>query len=317
MASTGGGHSTTVASSDAAVSNNPAEADDDLDLNGFTNDSAMMIAYERDLETQRPDALFRDPCARVLQGRKGEALSTQFGQLCSHFNLEAWPEFHKMWTAARTRFIDDQIDAAAPGVRQLVNLGAGFDTRNYRLQSYKGLEAVFDVDMQVINDSKATILPKLGLEPFCSKVTSVSLDFLDQEKTLKTELPKHGFDLQKPSIFIAEGLIQYLGAGANKFLGDVCEVARCVGSVFVLNFLDASALEAWSTEDAKHMTLTESRVRAALLGHDDDKSDAVWDLQFFKFGEEALDYGRFDKRFPPSPLFSFVVAKRIRRSSAT
>lgn len=67
------------------------------DLSSFTNDSAMMIAYERGLETKRDDALFRDPFAIALAGEKGEELSVAFGRNCHYFKYQGWPEFHRTW----------------------------------------------------------------------------------------------------------------------------------------------------------------------------------------------------------------------------
>ena len=99
-------------------------------VDNFTNDSAMMIAYERALESKRDDALFRDPLAGALAGSKGVALSAGFGNYCATFELPGWPEFHTMWTAVRTRFIDNRVSRWALGGehRQLVNCGAGMDT---------------------------------------------------------------------------------------------------------------------------------------------------------------------------------------------
>merc|ERR1712224_456772 len=109
-------------------------------VDNFTNDSAMMIAWERSLETKRnADALFTDPFAEALAGSKGEGLSSNFENMCGVFEFEGWPEFHKSWVAVRTRFIDDRIKHYASTGRftQLVNLGAGMDTRAYRLECYK------------------------------------------------------------------------------------------------------------------------------------------------------------------------------------
>ena len=62
------------------------------------------------------------------------------------------------WTVVRTKFIDDTLAAllgtagegaaAAPPPRQLVNLGAGLDTRTMRLGSLKGMRNAFEVDME-------------------------------------------------------------------------------------------------------------------------------------------------------------------------
>eukprot|EP01052_Picozoa_sp_SAG31_P054456 SAG31_NODE_14508_length_802_cov_1.903272_1_plen_143_part_00 len=129
-------------------------------VDSFTNDSAMMIAWERALETRRApdDRLFEDPLAEALAGSKGEALSANFENMCKIFEFDGWPVFHKCWTAVRTRFIDDciaqHVGAAAssaagpPLLPQLVNLGAGMDTRPYRLECYKTFSnGAFHVDM--------------------------------------------------------------------------------------------------------------------------------------------------------------------------
>jgi len=61
-----------------------------------------------------------------MAGPKGAMLSDLFGGGSAHFGLPDWPNFHKTWTAVRTRFIDDQIQKyAGSGLQQLVNLGAG------------------------------------------------------------------------------------------------------------------------------------------------------------------------------------------------
>merc|ERR1712100_834423 len=119
------------------------------------------------------------------------------------------------------------------------------DTRAYRLECYKNFGVgSFEVDMEVINANKSSFFKDyLGNpSPHC-QVVNVSLDFLDKEKTLTTELPAP-FDATKASVFVSEGLIMYLGAaGKFKLLQDVSAVAA-VGSVFILQFLDGSESEA-------------------------------------------------------------------------
>ena len=115
------------------------------------------------------------------------------------------------------------------------------DTRPYRLECYKAFaNGVFDVDMAVVNEGRTRIFAGLlgAPVPHCS-VATVDLDFLNAERTLATELGS-GFDATAPTVFVAEGLIMYLGAaGKLKLLADVSAVAA-PGSVFVLQFLDAS-----------------------------------------------------------------------------
>ena len=63
-------------------------------------------------------------------------LSELFGGGSAHFGLPDWPDFHRSWTAVRTRFIDDQIQKYADGsgrYQQLVNLGAGTSGRSFKM----------------------------------------------------------------------------------------------------------------------------------------------------------------------------------------
>jgi len=284
-----------------------AEADENLgDVSNFTNDSAMMIAYERSLESSRADALFLDPLAKALAGTKGETLSQQFEAMCTTFGFADWFEFHKTWTAVRTKFIDDRVAQCAAGgsLVQLINLGAGCDTRAYRLECCKAFTGSFEVDMETINTGKAKVFDMLGNpKPHC-EVHTINLDFLDKEKTLSAELESQApFDRTKPSLFFAEGLIMYLGKeGKLKLLKEVSEAAA-PGSVFILQYLDGS-----ESEMAKeHPSLLENA-----LSTEEATSELTskgWSqLEFAHFGDDKLNFGRFPSdRFTRNVSFSFVV----------
>jgi methyltransferase (TIGR00027 family) len=88
------------------------------------SDTAFWIAHYRSVETRRADALFHDPLAGVLAGDRGKSIA------------EAMPgRFMTSWVVAiRTRIIDDFIRSALDhGVDTILNLGAGLDTRPYRM----------------------------------------------------------------------------------------------------------------------------------------------------------------------------------------
>ena len=207
----------------------------------FTNDSAMMIAHERHLESLRPDALFRDPYAKAMASDKGESLSSTFGANCEMFGLKDWPEFHKVWTAVRTTFINDTVTALAStgGFPSLVNLGSGYDTRAYHLECYKMFACgAYNVDMATVNEQKVTVFREfLGSPtPLCSSI-NVDLDFLG-DTTLASALGETSFDANQPGIFLSEGLIMYLGAeGKIKLLSELSAVAAS-GSVVILQFME-------------------------------------------------------------------------------
>lgn len=280
------------------------------EVNTFTNDSAMMIAYERSLETSRDDALFDDPLAIHLAGTEGKDLSTAFGVNCTKFEFPDWSEFHKAWTAVRTRFIDDVVTqlSSTRKFEQLVNLGAGMDTRVYRLECYAGFSrGCFEVDMEVINQNKAKVFGEIlgGPSPHCT-VHNITLDFLDPVKSLSTELTKP-FDTSFPSLFVSEGLVMYLGPeGKLKLLRDLSAVAA-VGSVLVLQFMDASESAAAKDNPALlKMALSPNEI-TSILG------ELGWlNFEFSKFGDEKLNFGRYPvDRFKPSASFSFVVCEKV------
>ena len=185
----------------------------------FTNDSAMMIAHERFLESSRSDALFHDPFAKAMASDKGEALSANFGANCAIFNLTDWPEFHKVWTSVRTKFINDTVLALSStgGFRSLVNLGAGYNTRAFHLKCYENFtNGAYEVDMAIVNEQKVTILRDfLGSPTPLCPTNNVNLDFLS-ETSLAKALGETSFDASQPAIFLSEGLIMYLGEVGKK-----------------------------------------------------------------------------------------------------
>ena len=68
----------------------------------------------------------------------------------------------------RTKFIDTNVErlAATGQFKQLVNLGAGMDTRPYRLECYSSFSiGSFEVDMEVINTNKTTVFQDILESP--------------------------------------------------------------------------------------------------------------------------------------------------------
>jgi methyltransferase (TIGR00027 family) len=118
---------------------------------------------------------------------------------------------------ARTRMIDDHLEAALrDGIRQIVVLGAGFDTRAYRIS---GIDCarVFEVDHPDTGTSKRRLLRHaLGALP--AHVNFVAVDF--GHDVLAGRLATAGFDRNARTIFIWEGVSNYLTeAAVNSMLG--------------------------------------------------------------------------------------------------
>lgn len=108
-------------------------------------------------------------------------------------------------TAVRTTFGDAAIERYLPGVEQLVELGAGFNTRTLQLQQNPRLRS-FEVDLPRTQQLKRKLLDQCGIS--VSGVTFVSADFLTENWL--DHLIRAGFDPTKRTMFLWEGVTYYL-----------------------------------------------------------------------------------------------------------
>jgi methyltransferase (TIGR00027 family) len=112
---------------------------------------------------------------------------------------------------ARTRLIDDVVSQALTDrIRQVVILGAGYDCRLYRLSSLSGFVA-FEVDHPATLAAKLSRLRDV-IRELPGNVRYVEIDFGRQD--LAGALERRGFDQNLPSIFVWEGVTNYLSAEA-------------------------------------------------------------------------------------------------------
>jgi methyltransferase (TIGR00027 family) len=114
----------------------------------------------------------------------------------------------------RVRYFDDGVKKAIEdGFGQLVILGAGYDTRAYRIERMKEKVMVFEVDHPDTQGRKiARITEIFGTLP--DHVVYVSIDFEKQD--LAQQLKKSGYSPLKKTLFIMEGLVCYINENAVK-----------------------------------------------------------------------------------------------------
>ncbi len=117
---------------------------------------------------------------------------------------------------ARVRYFDDVTERAArDGVRQMVVLGAGYDTRAYRIDAVKDAVRVFEVDRPPIVERKTDIIARvLGAVP--DHVAAVPLDL--ERGDLWENLARAGFSAELSTLYVLEGLVMYLSRGAVEAL---------------------------------------------------------------------------------------------------
>ena len=168
-------------------------------------DTAFMVAAWRANESQRGDALFRDPFAAQLAGPRGPAMADQLGAN----PLAPWQ------VVVRTAVIDAMLrEAVSRGVRTVVNLGAGLDSRPYRL-SWPASLRWLDVDFAEVLEWKGDRLR--DAQPTC-RVEPVKMDLTDgaARRRLFSEIAA----TSPATLVLTEGVIPYLTEAAVASLAD-------------------------------------------------------------------------------------------------
>lgn len=161
-------------------------------------DTALMVAACRAMETGREDGLLRDPYAERLAGERGMAIARSaplFDLMC-------------FFVALRARLMDELLlkTLESERIETVVNLGAGLDTRPWRLSLPPTLRW-FEVDFPSMLEYKATRLadekPRCHFEQFSADLTMAE-DRVGLFEWIGTA----------PALMITEGLLMYLPRAA-------------------------------------------------------------------------------------------------------
>jgi methyltransferase (TIGR00027 family) len=159
------------------------------------SDTARWVAVYRDRETEREDALFRDPFARRLAGDRGRAIAERMDRTLS----SPWAFTSRTW------LFDRLIErAAAAGTDTVVNLAAGMDARPYRLRLPPALRWI-EIDLPGILDEKEALLA--GETPVC-RLERLRLDLSEREGR-RAAFERVGAGSRRTLVF-CEGLLIYL-----------------------------------------------------------------------------------------------------------
>jgi methyltransferase (TIGR00027 family) len=161
------------------------------------SDTARWVAVYRAMETERPDAHFRDPYARRLAGDRGEEIVRGM----KRGRQMAWAMI------VRTQVFDEEIlRVVGEGADLVLNLAAGLDARPWRLDLPGTLRWV-DVDLPAILEHKTSLMR--GERPKC-RYEAVTLDLADRaaRRALFAKLAAEA----KRVLVVTEGLLIYLTA---------------------------------------------------------------------------------------------------------
>lgn len=214
--------------------------------NTKASQTAQYIAFCRALETQGEPArrLFNDPFAFALLSdsyRKFARLAgfPILGKLVYAILDLACP-YSRSSAVVRTRAIDDLVrDAIRSGIRQLVLLGAGLDSRDCRLDEAKET-AVFEVDHPATQRTKKErLLACMGKLP--ANIRYVAVDF--ERDDLEAKLIESGYNPDIQSVAVWEGVIDYLTESAVR--NTLCVLARLLApsSLLIFTYTHKSVLD--------------------------------------------------------------------------
>jgi methyltransferase (TIGR00027 family) len=231
--------------------------------------TALLIAYARAQESQRADRRLDDSLAAAFIEAVGDSAGGAAGlpaggPLAGYGSSVLWNAFGFYWTE-RTVFYDQHIlNAVTAGCRQLVLLGAGLDSRAFRLGLPEST-TVFELDQAPVLHFKQEVLDKNRAAATCRRIP-LAVD-------LRTDWPRvlseAGFAPSQPTAWVAEGLLMFLSrADADQLLDRVTALSAAGSRI---------AAEYWSKpwQDSDLLTETTS-----------DQDRATWDQ-----ARRAFHYG--------------------------
>lgn len=203
-----------------------------------TSRSAAIIAAHRAMESLKPESerICFDPCAEKLIPPSFTVIGES--PIDKHQALKLFrehvPGFHEYFIV-RTRYLDDlTIEAVREGILQLVILGAGYDSRAYRLEALAdGHVQIFEIDHPVTQKTKMEKLSEL-LGTLPDYVTFIPFDFKGQG--LHKKLQENGYLTDAKTLFLLEGVSMYLSEDEAEAILGVCSINSGPGSSIILDF---------------------------------------------------------------------------------
>lgn len=203
---------------------------DSWDIATSVGSTALMVAAARAVETASSNPLIRDEFARVLVSSAGPAWERLASPDLDWIgDDERGRRAHRVacdYQAVRTHFFDEYFRAATEaGIRQVVILAAGLDSRAYRL-NWPADTTVYEIDQPKVVEYKTSTLEDAGAVPTATRRT-VAIDLRDD---WPAALSAAGFDRTRPTAWLAEGLLPYLPAKAQNLLFERLTALSAPGS---------------------------------------------------------------------------------------
>jgi methyltransferase (TIGR00027 family) len=254
-------------------------AGDSWDITESVGTTALGVAACRAIETGRATPLISDEFAHLLVAAAGPDWARMAeGQLDWHELDDAADaersrrEFDSAvdYQAVRTHFFDTFFATAADArITQVVILASGLDSRPYRLGWPTGT-VIYEIDQPKVLQYKAVTLNEHGVAPRATHVP-VPVDLRDDWAGALTSA---GFDPNRPTAWLAEGLLPYLPADAQDRLFDIITTLSAPGSRIAV---EAFTLDGGMTEQQRNARRQrQARVRERMGTSDVDVETLVY-----------------------------------------
>lgn len=218
-------------------------ADDSWDIATSVGATAVMVALARAAETASAAPLIQDQFAEPLvatpelEGVREQVAAWWAGDPDDDSEGGAPNAAYMInYQAVRTHFFDayfaDATQTSGAGIRQVVILAAGLDSRAYRLDWPAGT-VVYEIDLPRVLEYKSDTLASHGAAPTADR-RPVPVDL---RHDWPQPLRDNGFDAGQPTAWLAEGLLPFLPASAQEALFASIDALSGSGSrVAVENF---------------------------------------------------------------------------------
>ena len=237
------------------------------------------MAAVRAIEHKRPDRLFSDPLAERLVGKE---IIAKVAPSTQDFEERGQPV-----VVVRTRFFDDFLISSAASVRQVVILGAGMDTRAFRLPWHPDTY-LYEVDRPDVMQLKESLL---DLTPTICHRQVIPIDL---RESWSEKLLQKGFEPKSPSIWLLEGLLYYLSESDVKTLLQHITNLSAEGS-----FLGADLVNEKMRQFSKPKNSQDQKWKSACDEPEKLLAEFGWQTSVVQFGDETASFGRFKYKSPP------------------
>ncbi|MGV0804728.1 SAM-dependent methyltransferase [Mycolicibacterium setense] len=284
---------------------NVGEASSAVPVDGVAM-TAIGVAVIRMRESRRPDRLYLDPVAQSFVDAAREGFSSD-----RWASLEQVADQFYEGRSVAVRLVDDRVrDAVGAGITQIVVLGAGLDTRAYRMDLPAEV-TVFEVDLPELFAFKEPVLARQAIEPTCHRHVIAA----DLRGDWSTALCESGFEPETPTLWVDEGALAFIPPAARHDAVAVLSELSAPGSRFGVSQYSVDATSAPYTglrnlmgsgdsEDAPRQSdagQSDADVRAQLnrLG---------WDTEFESWNDAVA---RLDRTVPAAdPSVGHIAAVR-------